>query len=134
MRSLWSVTYVGAHTATTIKKLQRLLRIQAIDLESERYVFNDKKVERAVFLVEHGACSWAEFILDLIQKTSMLATTWQMSGNEKHQLMVVIGGGDAAGALAQGLPKGLCEVSWVARPDQTYQNRLLSGGSSIERW
>jgi hypothetical protein len=56
------VTYVGAHTATTVKKLQRLLNLQALEQERERYVFEGEDVERVVFMVEHEAQGWASAI------------------------------------------------------------------------
>ena len=134
MRSLWSVTYVGAHTATTVKKLQRLLQAQALEQDKERFVFNDENVERAVFFIEHEVNDWAGLVLDLIKKTSMLASTWQMRGETEQELSAIVRSDRTTQAFKQGLPEGLREVSWSARPDQTYLRRLISAGSSVARW
>lgn len=134
MRTLWTVAYVGSHTVTTIKKLERLLSIQVLDMARERYVYAGEHIERAVFFVDHGAQAWPELIVALHQKTALFAAIWQMRGNGVDALLARVTAKDIDTQFHDKLPPGLREISWMAHRDQNYSSALLTTGSSIARW
>lgn len=134
MRSLWTVGYVGPHTATTLKKLERLLNIQALDMTRERYVWDGEHIERAVFYVDHDPQAWPELIVALHQKTSLFAATWQMRGDGVDALSARVTAKNINTQFHDKLPPGLREISWMAHRDQNYSSALLTTGSSIARW
>lgn len=133
MRSLWSITYVGAHTATTIKKVERLLDITALDIVRERYIWNAEKVERATFFVEHDASEWPVTVVALLRCTALLAMKWETRGDAVQALSVTVSLECANSQFKDGIPSGLVDVSWELRADQTYVRNLLTPGSA-ERW
>ncbi|MBK7002424.1 MAG: hypothetical protein IPH35_21475 [Rhodoferax sp.] len=135
MRSLWTVSYIGAHTATTIKKLERFLSLKALDIERERYVWEGEKLERAAFFVEHGPLEWSALLVSLLQKTSTLASTWMTHGDAVQTLTVQVASENVHSQFRTGIPTGLREISWTVRTDQQFPNVLLStGSSSVARW
>lgn len=134
MRSLWTITYAGSHTATTVKKLTRLLSVTAEDIQRERYVLNDERIERAAFLVDHGDIEWAAMLVELLQKTARVAYRWQCNGDATTVLSGSVTRDDLATEFHQGLPAGLKEIGWVVRTSQLYPDALLSADSSIDRW
>ena len=135
MRSLWTVSYVGAHTATTIKKLERFLSLKALDIERERYVWEGENLERSAFFVEHGSLEWPALLVSLLQKTSTLASTWQAHGDAVQTFTVQVASESVNTQFRIGIPTGLREISWTVRTDQQFPNVLLStGSSSIARW
>ncbi len=135
MRSLWTMCYVGAHTATTIKKLERLLDMKALDVTRERYVWNGENLERSAFFIDHGALDWTALINSLLRKTSLFASAWQSRGDATHILTTRVTSEDISASFKNNMPAGLREVSWEVRADQLYGNGLLSvGSSSVKRW
>jgi hypothetical protein len=135
MRSFWTVSHVGAHTATTLKKLERLLGIKALDVQRERYVWEGENLERAAFFVEHGPLAWEALVVSLMQKTSLLASAWQTSGDATHTLCARVLASDTRSQFWSGVPSGLREISWEARVDQQFSGALIAAGSTaLVRW
>jgi hypothetical protein len=134
MRSIWTVTYVGSHTATTIKKLERFLEIKAEALERERILWNAEKIERAVFFVEHGSIEWSWLLVELLHKTSQVALRWQASGDAVNEFTAIVSRENADTIFQQKLPPGFRELTWTVRADQSYGTGLLSLNSGISPW
>jgi hypothetical protein len=134
MRSLWTITYVGSHTATTLKKLQRLLDFKAENWERERYVWKEEKIERVVFFVEHNSLDWNTLIVQLLQKTSKMAVRWEVSGDILTVVTVIVSTNNTSTLLQQKLPSGLREITWTVRLNQVYDNPLLDKISNLPNW
>ncbi len=134
MRSLWTVTYVGPHTAITIKKLERFLGIKAEALERERLVWNGEKIERAVFFVEHGTSEWSLLLVELLHKMSQVALRWQGSGDAVNEFTAIVSKDNSDTIFQQGLPPGFRELTWTVRADQSYRTVLFSASSGFSGW
>ncbi|MBW4553850.1 MAG: hypothetical protein KME35_22485 [Aphanocapsa sp. GSE-SYN-MK-11-07L] len=134
MRSLWTVSYVGPHTAITVKKLERLLGIKAEELERERLVWNGEKIERAVFFVEHGTIEWSLLLFELLHKMSQIAVQWQTSGDAVNVLTASVSEDNANTTFQQKLPPGFRELAWTIRGDQAYRTELFLAGPGFSGW
>jgi len=134
MRSLWTVTYVGPHTATTLKKLQRVLSFAALEEERERYVWDGERLERLSFFVDHGSSEWTSVVVSLLQATSKIAWAWQMTGDVKNEIRVEVTSDRTVSEFHGGSPSGLREISWVLRRNEEYSDKLLIQGSKVEHW
>jgi hypothetical protein len=126
MRSLWSVTHAGNHTANTLQKMERLMNVKALDTQRERFRWQGEDVERVVFFVDHGGDRWADVLTYLLGQTSKLAMRWQASGDAVTEFSATLSGADTFTAWQDKRPSGLREVTWTLRADQTYRVLLLT--------
>jgi hypothetical protein len=79
MQSYWSVMCVAPHHGNFLKKLERLAHFSALEVESERVIFNDEKVQCSTFLVRHQATSWNELVLELLGTAKGIVPVWKMT-------------------------------------------------------
>ena len=134
MRSLWTVSFVGSHTAVTIKKIERLLGIRATQIERERVLFDGQQLERAIFHVEHGDMGWSDLVVHLLEATSKIAHAWRVSGDVSSVVAVSVDPRAVGTALQATVPAGLKEISWQLRKDQSYPSARWSQSGSNDAW
>lgn len=134
MRSFWIVCYVGSHTSTTIKKLERILGIKATDIERERIVFDGLNLERATFYVTHKEPEWNDTVLQLMYATAKIALSWSISGDIANVISGTISGSSTTGRLFGAAPANLREISWRLQKDQNYSNTRWTRSGTADAW
>jgi hypothetical protein len=133
MHSSWSISYSGQHSGVTLKKLERAGRFVALEVEKERLLIQDEKVEHASFLVEHDSESWPALVMSILSTARVLMPEWRilLGANSVHGSF-----GDILSAYKPGykLPvSGLRSVAWEVNSEQKYvRMRWLSG--TPNRW
>lgn len=84
MQSSWSISYFGGHSEIMLKKLERLGQFIAQDVETERLLIFEKKVEHASFLVSHDTESWPALAMDILSIARRLMPEWTyLSGKSR---------------------------------------------------
>lgn len=133
MHSSWSITYIGGASGVMLKKLERVGRFAAEEVERERFFIEGAKVEHASFLVRHAAEHWPTLVMDALEMARRLVPEWRIRLG-KDSL------GGSIGDLLRGyeggydLPvSGLRSIHWEINREQKYRRlRWLSG--QPDRW
>jgi hypothetical protein len=133
MHSSWSITYFGHYSGVMIKKLERVGIFSAHEVERERFLIHDEKIEHASFLVEHDSKDWPTLVMDTFSIARRLIPEWRILLT-KDSIRGSIG--DVLNAYEPGykLPvSGIRSIQWEINRDQKYTRmRLLSG--QPDRW
>ena len=78
-RSYWLVSYGGPHFGVFMKKLQRLMKIQAIDITTSVHNSKNGKQILTSFLLEHQVDNWPELVVLTLQAAQIIATEWKVA-------------------------------------------------------
>jgi hypothetical protein len=116
-----------------VKKLERLARIKVVELERERFFWNEEKVEHASFFVEHKASTWEELVLELLRVAHFIFPIWSITiGNRSLSGLTSLHLSGENVTYTQRIT-GHREVRWEIAESQKYQRvRWLSGQPN--RW
>jgi len=133
MYSSWSISYAGQHMGVALKKLERVGKFVALDVEKERLLIHDEKVEHASFLIEHEAETWPSLVLSILSAACVLMPEWRVQIGPNFLQGSF---GDIVNGYTPGykLPvSGLRSVSWEVNDTQIYTRmRWLNG--TANRW
>jgi hypothetical protein len=133
MHSSWSISYSGQHKGVTLKKLERVGKFVALEVEKERLLVHEEKVEHASFFVAHDSETWPSLVMSILSTARILMPEWrvQLSATAMRGSF-----GDILNAYKPGykLPvSGLRSVAWEANSEQKYvRMRWLNG--TPDRW
>ena len=83
MQSYWSVTYTGPHHGPFIKKLERLAGFKALELERERFILNDEKIEHSMFVVQHDSQCWQDLVIEILDTAQAIFPVWNVTIGSK---------------------------------------------------
>ena len=118
MQSYWNIEYVGSHTNIFIKKLERQLKIKAIDIECERVVYDGKKLEYADFYVNHDQESWEQLVVEMLKLSNKPCHSWHITGELGEIFSASL---DVEESMYDPkVPSGLVKVSWSLNRSQVY--------------
>lgn len=79
MQSYWSAMYAGPNHGVFIKKLERLGRIRALEIERERFFIGEDRIEHASFLVKHVAVSWQDLHWQVLEVARIVFPVWKVT-------------------------------------------------------
>ncbi len=77
MNSYWTVSFVGPYTSNFVKKLERFLKIKALEIERQRFIdLDNRNFERRTFFVKHDVDNWPNLIADVLGKAARITPEW----------------------------------------------------------
>jgi len=124
--------YAGPHHGVFLKKLERLGEFVSLEVERERFVYFDEKIEHASFLVGHSASSWPELVIQMLHVAQLISPGWKVIVGTRSL-------SGEAGPKANGTegyqqkPSGMRLIKWEINEAQLYRRmRWLSGQPN--RW
>ncbi|MFD1245081.1 hypothetical protein [Paralysiella testudinis] len=133
MQSSWSISYFGGYSGIMLKKLERVGRFVAQEVEMERLLINDEKIEHASFIISHEAESWPSLVMDVLSMARRLMPEWSIILGQ-DSMRGSIGSILSAYQAGYKLPaSGLRSIQWEATADQKY-TRLQWLSGSPDRW
>ncbi|WP_125469054.1 hypothetical protein [Methylomagnum ishizawai] len=132
LQSYWSVMYVGPHHGVFLKKLERLAGFTALELERERFIMWEERVEHTSFLVEHRARTWPELIVDVLHIAQRVCPAWKLVMGNKA---VVAETGPACSGVEGYTQRisGTRTMRWEINEAQ-YYNRMRWLSGQPNRW
>ena len=133
MRSHWSVMYGGPHHGVFIKKIERLAGIKATELDCERFVWNDEKIEHSTFYVEHQASTWEEFVLEMLHTARLVFPVWNITIGAKSLEGLTSPHLSGPNVEYQQRISGHREIKWEINAFQQYQRMSWLNGQP-NRW
>jgi len=130
MKSYWSIWCEGATCKVQVKKLERLLGVQAIEPETERIILDGKKFEVVDFFLDHPCGDWSALVAEVIRVSSHLSPRWS----------ICIGTADISATWPPeqsdeiaGI-SGITRASWQVRASQEYLRQKLLGATGTNMW
>ena len=133
MRSYWSVMYVGPHHGVFIKKLERLASFHVQELERERFIWDDEKVECSCFYVEHDANCWDDLVLEILQVARNIFPCWNVTIGKDEMHGETSKNLDGSSAEYQQRISGHRNIQWTIKKSQSYARMKWLNGQA-DKW
>ena len=135
MKSIWEIHYNGPHARAFSKKLARLLGVKIVEVLSERYVSDGRKIERIVTEMEHDVNSWDELVSNLISLSSKITPQWKVvtTDNGKRCFgLVDADERDEKGGYEIFGPSDFIKLSWLIDKNERYSISKLNESKEYE--
>ncbi len=133
MKSYWSVMCASPHHGKFLKKLQRLAHFTALEVECERFILNDEKIEHSTFFVSHQASTWNELVLELLGTAKTIYPIWKMMIESQSLSRETSQNIDRLNVEYQMRLSGHRNITWSINETQKYTRMMWLNGLP-NRW
>lgn len=134
MRSLWSITYGGPHHGVVLKKLARVGKFTPLEVERERFLIDDKKIEHASFLLHHDVEDRPSLLMAVLDAARLIFPEWRLSLLGEKKLTGEFGDFFRGYESGYTLPTtSLRSVKWEINEAQNYSRQHWLSGQP-DRW
>lgn len=130
MKSYWSVLCVESNHGNFLRKLGRLAHFAPLEVESERFILNKKKVVHFTFFVVHEeALTWDGLVLEILETAKSIFPVWKITIETKTLSGETSQNIDGSNIEYEMRITGHRNISWSINESQQYVRTKWLNGS-----
>jgi hypothetical protein len=125
--SLWELQTVAAQGAITVKKLERLLKIDLGDIQAERISLDGQQQDALSAMVALPKDNWSDNLTHALQLAASLQVGVRVIGDARSVAHLYIDADVPDAAPLDRVCKGLIALHITLRADQAYTRMVWRG-------